>query len=294
MADFEKKVNELKKMGGDAGAPIDAGPIGPDLAPVDISLITKKRDRGRRGGGAARGPSTQDQLLDAPIRSRGLDLFDTDPLEVDLSDLDGNKVLREMERQKEEELWLQMVYKEKEMEIIRAASDEKKRLAKEERDARLDAMQDTLSVTSDVFGNIANTIGDSSEKSFKAQKAFLIPAAIMEGIMSAMAGFRSVMQSVPAPANMILAPAYAASIAAATAVQVRNIAKQKYGGGKASASNGAVRPNFSAGSLGGGGGEEGDLTVNVIVSGQTIHQDIIKQNDIASQNGQRSFTTGPN
>jgi len=155
---------------------------------------------------------------------------------------------------------------------------------------RIKAEQAMVSTTASTFDNIANTIGQSSEAAFNAQKAFLIPAAIMEGTMAAIAGFRSVMQTVPFPANVILAPTYAASIAAATAAQVANIAKQRYGGG-ASKPTAAKATNFSGGSLGSGGSGGGGTTVinNIIVEGQTIQTSVVRANERAAQNGSPAF-----
>jgi hypothetical protein len=110
----------------------------------------------------------------------------------------------------------------------------------------------------------------------------------MEGTMAAIAGFRSVMQTVPFPANVILAPTYAASIAAATAAQVANIASQKYGGGSKGASPSASA--LSAGSVGRSeSGGELNLTTNVIVDGNTIQRSVYRANRRAAQNNQPAF-----
>jgi hypothetical protein len=168
----------------------------------------------------------------------------------------------------------------------------KKRFRDLDTEQQAAATKAMVSTTSSTFSSIADTIGASSEEAFNAQKAFLIPAAIMEGTMAAIAGFRSVMTSVPYPANIILAPLTAAAVAAATAKQVATIAGQKYGkkSGRPKAT-GSV--NMSAGSLGSAsGGGETNIVINNIVEGQTIHEAVFSTNRRNQQNGGEYFTTG--
>jgi hypothetical protein len=171
-------------------------------------------------------------------------------------------------------------------------NEEMNRLYQEDLENRRKAQEATVKSTSTVFSNIAQVIGASSEEAFNAQKAFLVPAAIMEGTMAAIAGFRSVMSTVPYPANIILAPLTAASIAAVTAKQVATIAGQQYGkkSGKPTAA-GSV--NMSAGSLGSASaGGETNIVINNIVEGQTIHESVFSTNRRNQQNGGEYFTTG--
>jgi hypothetical protein len=232
-------------------------------------------------------PRRKKDLLDAPIGRRRTGIGATEgaeagglPFGEDIDPL--MSVISKTERERLEEAREEAVEEQKKL------NKELEELYIEDAKNREKAQDMALSSTIDTFGNIAKAIGTSSEAAFNAQKAFLIPVAIMEGTMAAIAGFRSVMQTVPFPANVILAPTYAASIAAATGAQVANIASQKYGGGSKGASPSASA--LSAGSVGRSeSGGELNLTTNVIVDGNVIQKSVYRANRRAAQNNQPAF-----
>jgi hypothetical protein len=185
-------------------------------------------------------------------------------------------------------------YREHYAELARMESGmyiERRTMRELDKKEQYDAAMAMTSTMSDTFGNIAETIGDSSEKSFNAQKAFLIPAAIMEGTMASIAAFRSTMQSVPAPINMVLAPLNAAAVAAATAAQVATIASQRYGGGGKKVSAPAPIKNTTGG-IGARSEQSQNYHFDIIVEGQRIHSAMIASNQMREQQGQKYFVTG--
>jgi hypothetical protein len=157
------------------------------------------------------------------------------------------------------------------------------------------ATEASVSTAGNLFSNLSQTIDGSSESSFNASKAFAYSANIVETVLASTAAFRSVMQSVPYPANAILAPIYAGSVAVMGGVNGAKIRKQKYQKGGGSGGGGSIsKPSFNAGNMGressSGGGDS--YTFNVLVEGQTVFSSVLKQNELNKQTGDKHFRTG--
>jgi hypothetical protein len=172
--------------------------------------------------------------------------------------------------------------------IEQDAMAEREKMYKMDAAARVDANQTAIGTVSDIFGNLADTMDESSERGFKAQKAFAISAGVIDTTLASISAFRSVMQTVPYPANVILAPITAASVMAAGMAAVAQIAKTQYGGGAQSASS----TSFSAGGLGASAAQQsGGQTIvnNIVIDGQTVHSSLLNANRRASQSGSPAF-----
>jgi hypothetical protein len=115
----------------------------------------------------------------------------------------------------------------------------------EQKAASVEAM---ASATGQTFSNMSKAFNEESESGFNAMKAMSYAGNIVETTLAATAAFRSVMQTVPFPANVIAAPILAGSVAAMGAANGRKIRQQKYGtSGGASAS--APKVSFPTGGL---------------------------------------------
>jgi hypothetical protein len=172
--------------------------------------------------------------------------------------------------------------------IERDAMAEREKMYKMDAAARVEANQTAIGTVSDIFGNLADTMDESSERGFRAQKAFAISAGVIDTTLASISAFRSVMQTVPYPANVILAPITAASVMAAGMAAVAQIAKTQYGGGAQSGGT----SSFSAGGLGASPTQQsGGQTIinNIVIDGQTVHSSLLNANRRASQSGSPAF-----
>jgi hypothetical protein len=251
---------------------------------------TKKRKRrgGGRGGGDSQDMVFTDEEVLGPQIDQLMVIEERSPLPLILGPEAREKARQEEESANAEILkQMQMLNDEREaihqLELDRIEAEKK---------ARIEGATASAQTVGGVFDNLASAIGTSSEAAFNANKAFAISSAIIEGTLASIAGFRSVMQSVPYPANVILAPITAASIAAATGAQIARIASTKFGGSGGRPS--APSPSFPTGAAGGATGGDGgnNYTFNVNVEGQTVFSSMVRENELAAQNGQAHFTTG--
>lgn len=132
--------------------------------------------------------------------------------------------------------------------IENKAANEREKLAKLEKDTKINAVGST-------FSALSTLMNSQSKKLFEIGKAAAIGSAIVDGYKAV----AKTMAETPYPFNIPLAAAQAA----ASAVQVQGISKQKFGG----AGGGANQ--FSAGvpavntTSGGGGGSMGDRNVSI-------------------------------
>jgi len=91
------------------------------------------------------------------------------------------------------------------------------------------------------------------KKAFESSKRLQIANAIVTGLQGALAAYVSA-QVLPPPANFIVGGIGAAAVAALTAVQVSQIAKQKFEGGTAPSAPNISIPDTNAGGSDAGGG----------------------------------------
>ena len=118
-----------------------------------------------------------------------------------------------------------------------------KKLAKEEKQYKLQMSMSAATGIADILNSVASTMDETNEKQFKAMKAMQISAAtiqMMVGITTALSG---AFTTKTGPWDIALAVIQAASIAASGAAQIANISKQKYnssGSSSASLSSAAV------------------------------------------------------
>lgn len=118
-----------------------------------------------------------------------------------------------------------------------------KKLAKEERQYKLQMSMSAATGIADILNSVASTMDETNEKQFKSMKAMQISAAtiqMMVGITTALSG---AFTTKTGPWDIALAVIQAASIAASGAAQIANISKQKYnseGSSSASLSSAAV------------------------------------------------------
>lgn len=122
-------------------------------------------------------------------------------------------------------------------------SEAVKKLAKEEKQYKLQMSMSAATGIADILNSVASTMDETNEKQFKAMKAMQISAAtiqMMVGITTALSG---AFTTKTGPWDIALAVIQAASIAASGAAQIANISKQKYnseGSSSASLSSAAV------------------------------------------------------
>lgn len=125
------------------------------------------------------------------------------------------------------------------------ALQEEKRI-KQERIDTLMSFASTLSNVTSAVADIYEADSDANEEAAKKAKAFRTAAAIIDTISGAIAAYRSTIESIPAPANMVLAPLNAAAVLAAGYAQVKQINAVKIGSGDASSTPAiAQAPSFS-------------------------------------------------
>ncbi len=114
-----------------------------------------------------------------------------------------------------------------------------KKLAKEEKQYKVQMSMSAASGVADILNNLAATMDETNEKQFKAMKAMQISAAtiqMMVGITTALSG---AFTTKTGPWDIALAVIQAAAIAASGAAQIASISRQKYNsesGGSASTS----------------------------------------------------------
>lgn len=122
-------------------------------------------------------------------------------------------------------------------------SEAVKKLAKEEKQYKLQMSMSAATGIADILNSVASTMDETNEKQFKAMKAMQISAAtiqMMVGITTALSG---AFTTKTGPWDIALAVIQAASIAASGAAQIANISKQRYnseGSSSASLSSAAV------------------------------------------------------
>jgi hypothetical protein len=171
---------------------------------------------------------------------------------------------------------------------------ESNRLNAQSNQQKAESAQAMGSAVGSTFSNLSKSMNAESEKGFNAMKAMAYAGNIVETTLAATAAFRSVMQTVPFPANVIMAPILAGSVAAMGAANGRKIRQQKYGT-SGSPSVATAKTSFPTGGLGAGSGDGGNNYVfNVNVDGNTIHKSMINANDLANQSGEKHFATGAN
>jgi tetrahydromethanopterin S-methyltransferase subunit C len=135
----------------------------------------------------------------------------------------------------------------------------------------------------------------TSRKGFENSKKLQIAEASMQ-LPSAIMGAYTSMVRIPYIGPFI-APIAAAAAGVFGAMQIKQIASQKFGGGTASAARPSTpsisMPSGGLNNYGGGTASGGGSTIvnNVILDGTVIHSSMIRANDGASQRGDRSFST---
>ncbi len=103
-----------------------------------------------------------------------------------------------------------------------------KKLAKEEKQYKVQMSMSAASGVADILNNLAATMDETNEKQFKAMKAMQISAAtiqMMVGITTALSG---AFTTKTGPWDIALAVIQAAAIAASGAAQIASISRQKY------------------------------------------------------------------
>jgi hypothetical protein len=175
--------------------------------------------------------------------------------------------------------------------LNKEAIDQQMRWQQMTADQRVKVLETTTSESTQILSNFAQAADSETKAGFEAQKKLMYSANILSTIQGAAGAFARVMSSMPAPASFIVAPIAAASVVTAGAAAGKKIRSAKFGGN--ANAKAPSTPNFSGGSLGastGGGGDS--FTFNVNVEGQTVFSSVMNANDMANQNGQRSFSTG--
>lgn len=135
------------------------------------------------------------------------------------------------------------------------------------------SMQNRLSVTSGILGNLSTLMNSHSKKAFAIGKA----AAIGQAVIDTWAAANKSMASLPYPVNI----AAAAATAAAGMVNVQNISRQQFGGGAAGGASGGAGGAGSANVGGPGGGEAAapskQTNINLSLSGNNFSQSQVRQ-----------------
>lgn len=120
-------------------------------------------------------------------------------------------------------------FRARQLEAERAYNDAQRQLI----DGRIALMQNYATAVSGIFGTIADLYeqnGEEDEKSAAAAKGLRTASAIIDTLGSAVAAYRSGIESgIPSPGNMILAATQAAAALAAGYAQVRKINAVKVG-----------------------------------------------------------------
>ena len=146
-----------------------------------------------------------------------------------------------------------------------AISENSKKKEEEEEDKK---WRDKLNKTSAALGDLSSLMNTESRKMFEIGKVAALSGAIIDGIV-AVQGAYAVGNKLGGP---IVGAAFATAAGIGSAVQVQNIAKQKFGGG------GGNSNSFSGGlpttrtSDGGGGGQDRNISIagidaNSLISG---------------------------
>jgi hypothetical protein len=146
------------------------------------------------------------------------------------------------------------------------------------------------SITASTFRNISDAVGTESRKSFKASQAFAFAASQVEGMMASIAVFRSALQALPFPANVIVGGAAATAVTAQAIATGAMILKQQYGG-----STPAAAPTMKGGSfdVGGFGSQPAQAPANysftINVGGSSVWQQMVRENEMQQRNGNKAF-----
>ena len=146
-----------------------------------------------------------------------------------------------------------------------AISENSKKKEEEEEDKK---WRDKLNKTSAALGDLSSLMNTESRKMFEIGKVAALSGAIIDGIVAVQGAF-AVGNKLGGP---IVGAAFATAAGIGSAVQVQNIAKQKFGGG------GGNSNSFSGGlpttrtSDGGGGGQDRNISIagidaNSLISG---------------------------
>lgn len=104
--------------------------------------------------------------------------------------------------------------------IEKTESEKRKALADQERNAR-------MGIVSGMFSNLSSLMNSKSKKMFEIGKKAAIASAIVSGLTSIVHSFKAGSEI----GGPVLGAAFAATAAAATAVQIQNIRSQQFGGG---------------------------------------------------------------
>lgn len=121
----------------------------------------------------------------------------------------------------------------------------KKELDKQAKDYQAKMASQGLSISADILSSLADTMDETNEKQFKAQKAMQISSAtisVIAGVIDALTGKFTARAT---PADWVLAIMQATSIAAAGGAQIAQIARTKYSGSETSTSTGAIAATLS-------------------------------------------------
>lgn len=119
----------------------------------------------------------------------------------------------------------------------RQYTEASKKLAKEEKQFKMQMQQQAALNIADTLNSLASTMDSTNEKQFKAMKAMQISAATIQmlvGITTAMSG---AFTTKTGPWDIALAVTQAAAIAASGAATIANIARQKYDSTSSSSSS---------------------------------------------------------
>lgn len=124
-----------------------------------------------------------------------------------------------------------------------------KELRKQEASFQVSMSMSAASGVADILNSLADTMDESNEKQFKAQKAMQISAAtiqMMVGITTALSG---AFTTKTGPWDIALAAIQATSIAASGAAQIANIAKQQYNSSSSGTSSAALSSAATASTI---------------------------------------------
>jgi hypothetical protein len=136
------------------------------------------------------------------------------------------------------------------------------------------SLENRLSVTSGILGNLSSLMNSHSKKMFEVGKA----AAIGQAVIDTWAAANRAMRELPYPVNL----AAAAATAAAGMVNVQNISRQQFGGGASGGGGGGGAAGSAAGA--GGGGDTANTqspgkatNITLALSGNNFSQDQVRQ-----------------
>lgn len=139
------------------------------------------------------------------------------------------------------------------------------------------------------LGNLSAAQDKQSKDGFERQKALDYAQNVTQTTLGATSAITGAFRTLPFPVAAVAGPAMAASIVAKGVARGQQIRSQKFGGGRGvSGDTGLSTPSVGDAD---GGGTDTNITLNVMLSGQKLHNEMVRVNELESQSGNKSFTT---